>query len=40
LVIPETEVDKFAEKPEADDLELPSEDMTHVDAAISISMSA
>jgi hypothetical protein len=40
LVIPETQVDEFAEKPGADDLELPSEDTTRVDVAVSISMSA
>jgi hypothetical protein len=40
LVIPETEVDEFAEKPGADDLELPSEDTTRVDVAIWISLSA
>ena len=40
LVIPETEVDEFAEKPGADDLELPGEDTTRVDVAVGISMSA
>jgi hypothetical protein len=40
LVIPETEVDEFAEKPGADDLELPSEDTTRIDVAVGISMSA
>jgi len=39
LVIPETEVDEFAEKPGANDLELPGKDTTRVDDAIGISMS-
>jgi hypothetical protein len=38
LVVPETEVDEFAEKLGADDLELPSEDTTRVDVAVGVSM--
>jgi hypothetical protein len=37
LVVPEAEVDKFAEKSGA---ELPGKDATHVDISVGISMSA
>jgi hypothetical protein len=40
LVIPQAEVDEFAEKPWADNLELSSEDTTCVDIAVNISMLA
>jgi hypothetical protein len=33
LVVPETEVDEFAEEPGADNLELPGENTTRVDVA-------